>query len=457
MKREYKIWLIVIGFLMVIFTFTDLKISHAIYNPESKFGLIFEAVGEFPAAIIATFCTIGLMLTRNKEKSAKYILGTIGYIMLLLLVSLMSAALPVKYFNGPELLIPILAIIYIGASYFIAKKISVSNKEELRNAAIVGVLTFVFVVIAFNLIKLAWGRERYRHMIEVGSFDAFSMWFIPQGLASGNEFMSFPSGHSANAAIMVWIALIPTFVPSLKDKKKWFIAFAAIWTVLVPVSRVFLGAHFASDVTMGVTITLVIFTLLKSKYVNNSEIKNLGVKDLDDEMKKSVCLHDYMIKKSIINFWLVNAVINAVIFIFQISDKTRMFTTSQIALDYVISILILGMACALTGFPMIKKDIVKGTSPKIDYNKENHIIVKWFPRNNFLKSIIITGITLVLIIPFFVGIPAMFGIVQLTFMQALILKTIATGFAGVVVGYFVMVLTLTENKSLADSKINLAR
>lgn len=174
-------------------------------------------------------------------------------------------------------------------------------------------------------------------------------------------------------------------------------------------------------------------------------------------MKKSVCLHDYMIKKSIINFWLVNALINAGIFIFQISDKTRIFTTSDIALDYVISILILGMACALTGFPMIKKDISKGVAPEIDYNKENHIIAKYFPENNFLKAIIITIITLVLIIPFFVGIPAMFGIAQLTFIQALILKTIATGFAGVVVGYFVMVLTLTENKSLAENKLNLAR
>lgn len=30
-----------------------------------------------------------------------------------------------------------------------------------------------------------------------------------------------------------------------------------------------LGAHFASDVTMGATITLIIFTLLKNKYIKN--------------------------------------------------------------------------------------------------------------------------------------------------------------------------------------------
>jgi membrane-associated phospholipid phosphatase len=274
MKKNYVVGLSIIGVLLIIFAFTDLQISKAVYNPTSKFGLIFEAIGEFPAAVIATFCTVGLMLTRNKDKSAKYVLGTIGYIVILCLFSFMAAALPIKYFNEPKLLIPILAVLYIAASYFIAKKYSITNRNELRNAAIVGVLTFVFVIISFNLIKLGWGRERYRHMVAEGSFDGFSMWFIPQGKAAGNEFMSFPSGHSANAAIMIWITLIPTFVTSLKDKKKWFVGFAALWTIIVPISRVIVGAHFASDVTMGVTITLTIFTLLKNKYIKNMEVKS---------------------------------------------------------------------------------------------------------------------------------------------------------------------------------------
>lgn len=95
---------------------------------------------------------------------------------------------------------------------------------------------------------------------------------------------------------------------------------------------------------------------------------------------------------------------------------------------------------------MIRKDILKGVAPKIDYNKEDHIIAKLFPKNNFFKSIILTVITIVLIIPFFVGILSVFGMEKINFIQALILKTLATGFAGVVIGYFVMVLTLTEYK-----------
>lgn len=55
-----------------------------------------------------------------------------------------------------------------------------------------------------------------------------------------------------------------------------------------------------------------------------------------------------------------------------------MFGTEEIAFDYLISIAILGMAVALTGFPMIKKDIDKGVAPKGTYEREEHIIVKYF-------------------------------------------------------------------------------
>ena len=279
MRKTYKYTLLVISVLLVIFAFTDLQISNAIYNSNSSFGMIFEAIGEFPAAVIATFCTVSLMLTRNKEKSVKYNLRTGGYIILLLLFALMAAMLPVKYFNGPTVLITIIATLYIVISYIIAKKYSSTNREELRNAAIVGVLTFVFVVITFNLVKMGWGRERYRHMIATGSFEGFSLWFTPQKLTTDNEFMSFPSGHSANAAIMIWITLIPTFITSLREKKNWFIGFSLLWILVVPISRIMVGAHFASDVTMGVTITLIIFAILESRYIKKEDIKceeNIG-------------------------------------------------------------------------------------------------------------------------------------------------------------------------------------
>ncbi|MBU3103558.1 hypothetical protein [Clostridium gasigenes] len=162
-------------------------------------------------------------------------------------------------------------------------------------------------------------------------------------------------------------------------------------------------------------------------------------------------LHSYMFKKIIINFWLVNAVINGVMFFLITSDKGKMFGTEEIAFDYLMSIVILGMAAALTGFPIIKKDIDKGIAPKGTYEREEHIIVKYFSNNKIINSVIITIMTIILIVPFFVGIPAMFGMSKLNFIQSLILKTIATGFAGVIVGYFVIVLSFTESRKTSKA------
>lgn len=137
-----------------------------------------------------------------------------------------------------------------------------------------------------------------------------------------------------------------------------------------------------------------------------------------------------MLKKFVINFWLVNAVINGVIFFFITKDKGTIFSTEEIALDYLISIATLGMAEALTGFPMIKKDIDKGNVPKGIYEREEYIVVRYFSNNKIINAVMITIITLILITPFFVGIPAMFGVEELNFIQSLVLRVIATGVVG---------------------------
>ena len=45
-----------------------------------------------------------------------------------------------------------------------------------------------------------------------------------------------------------------------------------MWMILVPVSRIMVGAHFASDVTVGVAISLIVLYLRKSIY---GEIRKL--------------------------------------------------------------------------------------------------------------------------------------------------------------------------------------
>ncbi|HHV10671.1 MAG TPA: phosphatase PAP2 family protein [Clostridiales bacterium] len=263
MKSEKKIVLCAVGLLvvlMIIFSFTDLAISTAIYNPESLYGKFFEAFGEFPGILVGTFSIAALIITRNRTVKWKSAVSIIGYGILLVLFGLMNAVMPFNYLGGPKPLIPVVAVLLIGLCLYGAGKIKPEHRTALKRAAIIGLFTFLCAIIIVNIIKNFWGRPRFRSMVD--PLLNFTAWYLPQGIASGEEFRSFPSGHSANSAVVIWISLLPTFLPSLKGKERPLFIGAMVWTLLVMFSRVVMGAHFASDVMVGVTITLAFFLLL---------------------------------------------------------------------------------------------------------------------------------------------------------------------------------------------------
>lgn len=256
-QKDLKIFGVIIIALLGIGAFADLSISHVLYNPTSIFGNVFEIVGELPSTFIATLCALIIAVSQTKINWK-----SIGSGILAILFSLMAGIMLIAYWDGPNVLALILALIILGINYFLAKSICKAGNPKAYQAAKLGLQLFLIVIVTFNLIKLGWGRERYRHMIEIGSFEGFSAWFIPQGLASGNEFMSFPSGHSANSSIILWITLLPAFIPSLATKENLLKIVAGIWIACVMVSRIVMGAHFLSDVTVGMSITLIVFYLL---------------------------------------------------------------------------------------------------------------------------------------------------------------------------------------------------
>ncbi|EJV71581.1 hypothetical protein BWGOE13_31020 [Bacillus mycoides] len=281
MKNRKVIFISSFAILLCIFAFTDLQISHSLYEPTNKIALFLQAIGEIPAMLIALFCSMYLFKTRKNKGSRGYYLSGIGYGVIILLFAFIASFMLVHYLTISKSLIPIIMLCFIVASYMISKLWSKYDDARLRDIALIGLLSVVIVLITFNLIKLGWGRERYRHMISIGSFEGFSKWFIPQGVAKSDEFMSFPSGHSANAALLIWFSLLPGYFNSLKNKKIGIWICIIMWMILVPVSRIMVGAHFASDVTVGVAISLVVFMSTK-KYIWRK--KKVDVQSIHESM-----------------------------------------------------------------------------------------------------------------------------------------------------------------------------
>jgi membrane-associated phospholipid phosphatase len=65
---------------------------------------------------------------------------------------------------------------------------------------------------------------------------------------------SFPSGHATNNAIVVTIVLILLRPVLGATTRRVLLAVGALWVLLTCADRIFMGAHFLSDVTAGVLL-----------------------------------------------------------------------------------------------------------------------------------------------------------------------------------------------------------
>lgn len=108
-------------------------------------------------------------------------------------------------------------------------------------------VVLVTAVCLTSLIKVFWGRIRYRDMSDAAQF---CVWYKPCGL-SGNH--SFPSGHTT-----AWTSLLCLLQWKKNPYEKPSALRYTIITALIvwmPITRMMMGAHFLSDTAMGFLIT----------------------------------------------------------------------------------------------------------------------------------------------------------------------------------------------------------
>ncbi|KRN87584.1 phosphatase PAP2 family protein [Carnobacterium maltaromaticum] len=256
--------------LLLICTFYDLEISKALFNTSSHFGQFFEAIGELPMTYIGCFSAAALVVTTKKRTNWSFYVGKIGFSSLMLLFSFFSVMMSGMHISIPLWLKLVLTLVTCLFFYLLARAVPTSQHMNLRKAAKVGLLLAISAIFLITILKMLWGRMRFREMTDPAN--QFTRWYLPQSLTTNNEFMSFPSGHAANATVVLWISLLPTFVKSLVGKKRLLEVTAIVWIGLVMISRIVMGAHFATDVIVGMLISMMLFFFLKYKFMpQNSE------------------------------------------------------------------------------------------------------------------------------------------------------------------------------------------
>ena len=71
--------------------------------------------------------------------------------------------------------------------------------------------------------------------------------------------------------------LLPPMIPALKNKGKALHIIVYVWCAVVGISRVFMGAHFASDVTVGILLSLIIFEVLRAVFYRSERKEHIAI------------------------------------------------------------------------------------------------------------------------------------------------------------------------------------
>lgn len=270
-KRNILIVFSLLILLMIVGSFADYPFSQAVYNQENVFGIALAAFGELPAALGLVASGLLLMLGRNKARKGIAVFQLIAGGLLLLLGCVMAIYMPGNYLEAKYISYIVGTLLVAGVIFMMLRLSKQADREMMIKVALVIVLVAVLNMVVINVIKIPWGRPRMRLISEdVGA--VFTSWWVAGGsavkerlLADGiaaDEFKSFPSGHTANAAVAMLLPLLTLLSNKWKGKETLLFIIGAAWGLLVALSRVIMGAHFITDTTMGFAVTYIIILIV---------------------------------------------------------------------------------------------------------------------------------------------------------------------------------------------------
>ena len=267
--------------LMCIATVYDLDISVAAVGARENSAALrivsyaLQIIGEWPGPIFGSFATAiivrSLAARTEKYRALAWRLSGFALEYIFMLYCVRATLKPFEEYRAAFLIscimIPAsLALIITRLTEIIPEK----TLSELFVPALVTFFAALAVLITVQFMKMLWGRIRFRDFGE--DISRFVPWYKIDFFSGYN---SFPSGHTANMAIIfafpLWLAAIG------KSRKTVVISYVVIGicTAAMAISRIFIGAHFLSDITVGFYISFAATEaarlILKKVYAKKAE------------------------------------------------------------------------------------------------------------------------------------------------------------------------------------------
>lgn len=257
--------------LMLTATFLDLKINIALSNPESLSGQFFEYLGDSPAYIspAAAFIILYQSLTKENKfyKALRLLFGGLSFVGVAFFINYFMDKFFFEELMYKYVYLIVFTVILTVMLVLITNRI---DKAFIKKLAVFALLLIAVLAVSQLIITVSkgmWGRMRFRNMNT--SYDGFTPWYKLNFGANGREglvvsheyhpdddaFKSFPSGHTAAAAMSICLIILPDLFDKLKKYKCWFYIAPIAYTLFVGFSRIIVEAHFLSDVLVGGAIT----------------------------------------------------------------------------------------------------------------------------------------------------------------------------------------------------------
>ncbi len=257
--------------MMVIGSIWDYPISCSLYDKSNWFGIIFAAFGEYPSTLGLVVVGSMLLAGHNKEKQSSAAIQCVGGILLTILGAALSMLLPPHYAEVPLYFSCFVGIICSAVIFFVTLLLCRgAEQKKVIQVALAIFVTILATTIIVNLIKIPWGRARMRLVASNPRAYFMPWWQAGDGLkniltAAGvgaDEFKSFPSGHVAGASALMLLCLLPQIQPKLATQQSLLFAIGFCWTCLTALSRIIIGAHYLTDVTVAFAIGFLVMNIV---------------------------------------------------------------------------------------------------------------------------------------------------------------------------------------------------
>ena len=261
MRRKAVIGAGIFAALAVLFGVFDLEISKAFVNPNDPVARALEVLGECTTPVLGMLSLALLFLTPPLSSRAGRAALRIGtFVGATGLAAYLFLTLP-GYFGAS--FFPPAAILGGGAVaglvFWLSSRIPREWREKYLYVAAVCAVTILAGLALVEGLKALFGRVRFREMAE--PYGEFTRWFVPRGYTGSK---SFPSGHTAHAASLFGLLAFCDY-PQHKGKERTLTLCFFLWTLLMAVYRVRIGAHFASDVLFGGTLMFLTASIVRAK------------------------------------------------------------------------------------------------------------------------------------------------------------------------------------------------